>query len=317
MKTVISKLLESNQNPCLFYPAIKELNYSLKEVLQDASKQAELLVYIQNTFDGGAVIRMTELWCEAASFGVEVNYDDKKFPILGEPIFSDPEDLEDVVVPEVYNEFTTPLIQAVELAVPQLEKPLIVGVTGPYSLASVLCGSEDFMCNCLSDEETVEEFLEKVTKFLIEYTLEYKKAGVAAVMIAEPSTAMISPDMMETFSNVYIQKIIDAVVDENFAIIYHNCGAANQHIPTIANLSADAFHFGSDMDMKKVLTTFSSEIPVFGNIEPQLYITSNQETLQNIQNELKSMLNSYTNFALSTGCDLSPRANVDIFRKNN
>ena len=311
----IASLLACEHNPCLFYPAIKDVGYDMADVLRDADKQVEVLRYIEKNYIGGAVIRMTELWCEGASFGLDVSFSNHDFPSLGDPLCEDAEDLANIAIPDAVNAITAPLIQAVERAVPFMEKPLIVGITGPYTLGAVLNGSEDFMCNCLSEEDLVFPFLDKLTDFLISYTLAYKQAGASAVMIAEPSVAMISPDMMLFFSNAYIEKIIHAVADESFAVIYHNCGAVNPHLSNIATLPADAFHFGNDVDLSKALALFSPDQIIMGNIDPQHYITQKTPALQTMHNTLHNAMSQHANFSLSTGCDLSPKANVDIFRK--
>src|SRR5690554_5004292 len=135
--------------PCLFYPVAKKQGIPISQLLSDSKVQANLLMDISNNYPVKAIIRMTELWCEAASFGVTCEITDNDFPKLGDPICSNVNDFENIKIPQIENEVTEPLINAVDLAVPHLEKPLIVGVTGPYTLCSVLNGSENFMMNCM------------------------------------------------------------------------------------------------------------------------------------------------------------------------
>ena len=42
--------------------------------------------------------------------------------------------------------------------------------------------------------------------------------------MAEPLTGMLSPNLAEEFSHPYVERIVDAVQDDSFAVIYHNCG---------------------------------------------------------------------------------------------
>ncbi len=298
MKKILKEMLDSKKEmPLLFYP---EINTNIKDVLENANLQAEVLKSIDEKYDTCAVVRLSELWCEAKSFGVEVKFSDNDFPKVLEPLFMEADEMEDIKFPPVLNETTIPMINSVKLAVPKMSKPLLVGVTGPYTLGCVLGGSEDFMCHCMTDEDLVSDFLEKITEFLTNYIKEYKNAGASGVIIAEPSSAMISPSMMEEFSNCYIQKIIKEVADESFLVIYHNCGNVNAHLDTICKLDVDAFHFGSDVDIEKAIS--STDKIVMGNIEPQLFLGENGEEIK----KQKDALSKLDNFIVSTGCDLAP-----------
>ena len=298
--------------PCLFYPAAKELGFRIEEVLTDARKQARLLAHIAAAFPGEAVIRMTELWCEAAACGMPVSFPDGDFPRLGPALLREPEKLETFSPPQPRNKITAPLIEAVALAAP--DKPLIVGVTGPYTLAAVLRGSEDFMMDCMMDEETAAAFLDRLTEFLISYILQYKAAGAAGVMIAEPSTAMISPEMAENLSNRCLRRIIEAVQDPQFCVIYHNCGAVNHLLPVISRLPARGFHFGSQVDLRQAAALLPEDRLLLGNLEPQLFIGKHRDALEQAKNQLL-FLEERKNFILSTGCDLSPAADPDMVRQ--
>ncbi|MBI4720099.1 MAG: hypothetical protein HY770_02500, partial [Chitinivibrionia bacterium] len=270
MKTKLEKLKLGNRAvPCLFYPIAKKEQLSMSDVLADAEKQGQLLLTIAESYAVGAVVRMTELWCEAAACGMTCHIADNTFPQLGDPLYMDVHELENASFPQARNQITSPLIDAASQAVPHMDKPLIVGATGPYTLGSVVNGSENFMINCMTEPEIVHAYLEKVTAFLIDYIAAYKAAGVSAILLAEPSTAMVSPDMMEEFSSRYVQKIVQRLQDETFSIIYHNCRSVNGHLETIAKLDVDAFHFGSDVDLGKAAGCIGSGKLVMGNIDPR------------------------------------------------
>ena len=294
--------------PCLFYPIIKKKNLSVAEILLDSQKQADLLFKIGEEVPSGAVVRMTELWCEAAAFGMECKIGEDDFPSLGQPLVSEPEEFEALQVPALDSEPLRSMIEAVRLAAPRIKKPLIVGVTGPYTLGSVLNGSENFMMNCLADPEAAEKLLVKITGFLVEYISAYKAAGASAVMIAEPSAAMISPAMMEEFSNSYLEKIISALQDDHFSVLYHNCGNVTAHFEVIAALPAHGFHFGSDVDLCKALELTGNDRLVMGNVDPRSFLGTDGSEIEASVRSLTEKYSAFENWRLSTGCDLSPSA---------
>lgn len=298
-------------SPCLFYPMAPKMEISMTELLTDSKVQERVLTKIAHGYPVNAVIRMTELWCEGASFGMSCTIADDSFPRLGDPICTEPQALADVKIPQIENKTTAPLIEAVRLAAPKIEKPLIIGVTGPFTLASVLNGVENIMMTCMTAPDQIHDFLSRITDYIIEYISAYKSVGAAGIILAEPSASMISPAMMEEFSNAYIQKIIKAVQDDTFSLIYHNCGAVNPHLKTISQLDADAFHFGSDVDMGLALDILGENKFIMGNVDPRLFITA---TPDEIEKQTTALLNTYgerDNWRLSTGCDLSPDSSME------
>lgn len=312
MNKIISEMKESGKvTPCLFYPIINQLNMSVTDILTDSAKQSQALLAIAATYPVSAVIRMTELWCEAQAFGMQCNMSGNGFPKLGEPLVEDVEDLEDIAIPQVENAVTAPLLEAIRITAPISDKPLIVGVTAPYTLSSVLSGSEEFMMNCITDPELVSDFLDRVTDFLIDYIAAYKSVGAAGIILAEPSVSMISPEMTAEFSNKYIKRIIDAAKAPDFAIIYHNCGAVNKHLDVLLQLEADAFHFCDDVDMAAVLAGVAADKLVMGNIDPRLLLSGKPEDIASLSKELVEKYAVFDNWLLSSGCDIAPRTPLE------
>ena len=137
--------------------------------------------------------------------------------------------------------------------------------------------------------------------------------------MAEPVAGLLSPDLEEEFSSPYVKKIVDAVQDDNFIVIYHNCG---DNVPVMLNsilsTGAAAYHFGNAVDMEKdIITKVPSDIVVMGNINPAGVLRMG--TPEKVRTETLSLMNrccKYENFVLSSGCDIPPMTpweNIDAF----
>ena len=55
---------------------------------------------------------------------------------------------------------------------------------------------------------------------MIEYAKAFKEAGANGIAMAEPAAGLLSPSLMEEFSNPYVEKVRAAVEDENFLFLY-------------------------------------------------------------------------------------------------
>ena len=129
------------------------------------------------------------------------------------------------------------------------DRPVFAGVIGPFSLAGRLTDVTEAMIYCYEEPEMMHTVLEKASAFLIDYIKAYKEAGADGIVMAEPLAGLLSPDLAEEFSARYVKKINDAVKDEDFIVIYHNCGnTAILTIDSILSTGADAYHFGNAID---------------------------------------------------------------------
>ena len=66
-----------------------------------------------------------------------------------------------------------------------------------------------------------------------------------------------------------MKRIIDAVQDDTFAVVYHNCGAGTvAAAESIAALGAAGYHFGNAIDMADILPLMPKDALVMGNVDP-------------------------------------------------
>lgn len=126
----------------------------------------------------------------------------------------------------------------------------------------------EIMINCQVEPEMVHETLRKTTQFIIEYIKAYKAVGANGVVPAEPAAGLLSPKLIKEFSSKYVKEIIDAVQDDNFILVYHNCGNTIPLIDSILTVGASAYHFGNAIKMSKMLKLIPSDTIAFGNVDP-------------------------------------------------
>ena len=139
-----------------------------------------------------------------------------------------------------------------------------------------------------------------------------KRPVANGIFLAEPTAGLVSPGQCEEFSSQYVKKLVDAVQDDTFFIILHNCGRAKKQVVSMVGTGAKGYHFGNAVDMNDILPQVPAEYLVFGNIDPATVLT--QGTTEMIRKETLALLEDmkpYPNFILSTGCDLAPGVAIE------
>ena len=165
----------------------------------------------------------------------------------------------------------------------------------------------------------VHQCLEKATTFLTQYCKAFKDVGANGVIIAEPVAGILSANLNHTFSVTYAQRIVQAVQDDHFAVIYHNCGNNTLAMANdLLEIHAMGYHFGNAIALKDMLDTMPTTIPVLGNLDPLQFRDGTPNSLGKLTIELLEQCAQYPNFIISSGCDLTyltPWENIDSFFK--
>ena len=315
----IKKTKVKKPMPILSFPCVSLMGISVKDLTANSSLQAQGMKMVADRCDTLASVSMMDLSVEAEAFGASVRFSEDEVPTVVGALISSIEDAEELSIPEAVagrcGQYVDAISQAKELIT---DRPVFAGVIGPFSLAGRLMDVSEAMVNCYVEPEMVHITLKKVTNFLISYINEYKKAGANGVVMAEPLAGMLSPALAEEFSEPYVREIVESVQDENFLLIYHNCGD-NIHLMTesILRTGAAAYHFGNAVAMSEMLMKIPSDVVVMGNLDPAGQIRNGTpETVRQATIEIMSNCCAYSNFVISSGCDIppaSPWANIDAF----
>ncbi len=315
MKDIVKKLLENKNKtvPILSFPSANMMGISVGELINSAENQMRGMIKIRETFPVGASLNMMDLSVEAEAFGAEVRFYEDEIPTVKKGIIEDVSEACDITVPKVGEKRDGIYIEGVKKAKEAIgDIPVFCGVIGPYSLASRLFDMTELMMECFDSPDDVHILLEKVTEYLTEYIKAFKQVGADGVIMAEPAAGLLSPDMAEEFSNPYVQKIIDAVNSEDFAVCYHNCGeSASDMFEALGELHADIFHFGNEVNIEKALRIMPQDKVIMGNVNPVLLKTGCVDDVQNEVEKVYNLCGGYPNFMISTGCDVPSEAKIE------
>lgn len=300
--------------PILSFPAIQKMGVTVEQLVKDPELQAQAMALIAGETDTLAAVSLMDLSVEAEAFGAQVRFSAQEIPAVVGQLVSDEEEAEALEIPDLEQGRIPVFVEGVRLAKQRItDKPVIAGMIGPFSLAGRLMDVTEIMYVCYDEPEVVHTVLEKAAQFQIRYGLALKAAGADAIMMAEPLAGILSPDMAEEFSVPYVKRIIDALQDENFAVIYHNCGDSVASMPQLLfTQGAAAYHFGNSVDMEQMLKAAPADILCMGNVDPAGQITrGTPESVREATRALLEKCGGYPNFVVSSGCDIPAHAGWD------
>lgn len=321
MKKWIQNYLEMPEKkamPILSFPGVQIIGHTVDELVRDGHLQALCMEAIAKRYDMGVAVSLMDLSVEAEAFGAEVLYSDDDVPTIHGALIEDEEGADALVVPMVGAGRTGECIKGIKEAKELItDRPVLAGIIGPYSLAGRLLDMTEIMILCYEEPELVETVLEKATTFLIEYAKAFKEAGADGLIMAEPAAGLLSPNLIREFSNPYVQKVREAVEDDDFLFVYHNCGNITPIMNNIRELDVKAYSVGNAIDIEGALQGLQEKSMVIGNIDPAGVLRNGTpELIKKETKELMARCCRYKNFVISSGCDIPPATpleNLDAF----
>lgn len=304
--------------PIAVYPGAQLVGATVRDVVTSVTAQVDAVLALQARYKMPVVQTAMDLSVEAEAFGAPVHVSESEVPTVTDAIVRSAADVDRLPRPEpgagrtgIYLETA----RALRRYVP--DKLVLGGCIGPFSLAGRLVGLTEVCMLAATEPALVNTVLERCTCFLTQYARAYKAAGADGIIVAEPASGLLSPDMMESLSIAWIRQIVEAVQDDSFGVILHNCGARPVHLPAKLKAGVAAYHFGAPMDMAAALAAVPSTVPVCGNLDPsRVFVHSEPGQVIEATNRLLQDTARHANFVISSGCDIPPAcpiANLDAF----
>lgn len=304
--------------PIMTHPGIEIINKRIIDAVTDGQTHYEAIIALNNKYPSAAATVIMDLTVEAEAFGCEIAFEEHGVPTVSKRLLSNADDIENLQVPSLDKGRVQEYIKANRMAVEAIkDKPLFSGMIGPYSLAGRLYDMSEIMMLVYIDPAAAGKLLQKCTDFLIEYGKALKSTGANGVILAEPAAGLLSDDDCMKFSSVYVKQIVEALQDDEFAIVLHNCGNRGQCTHAMLATGSMGYHFGNAIDMLNAIKELPGNVLAMGNLDPVgIFKMSTSNAVGEQTYALLEKLADYPNFVISSGCDTPPEvpfANIEAF----
>ena len=306
--------------PIMTHPGIDMTGKRVLDAVSNGNVHFEAIKALADHYPTAAATVIMDLTVEAEAFGAEIAFDDDVVPAVIGHLLNNAEDIRQLQVPPLNKARIPAYLKANLLAAKAIsDRPVLAGCIGPFSLAGRLYDMSAIMMLIYEDPEAAELLLDKCTQFILKYCLALKATGANGVVMAEPAAGLMSDDDCMRFSSVFVRRIVDAVQDDYFTVVLHNCGNTGHCTHAMVATGAQAFHFGNKCDMEQVTRDVPPHLLSMGNIDPvSMFKDATPQQMYEATTALLQRMTPYPNFVISSGCDTPPHApiaNIDAFFK--
>jgi len=310
--------------PLMGFPGLRLTGSTIKLAQQNYGEHYKVLRMLVKKFNPDIIFPLMDLSVEANALGRYTVFP-KKDPAI---VLKEHFDIAELTMQKHINiGFDARLmgyVETMKLMNIGLPEEVLKGayVTGPYSLAGLIMGADEAAMATLLDPDKLTTLCEFTTEKIQEYVRLLIGAGAQIIFILEPTAVMLGPVQFEQFSSRFVRHINDSFKYTDVATVYHTCGNTMHLIEKMVDSQVDAISLDSPeagVDLPRVAERVNGEVILFGNINPTGHILrSKPEAVEKEVMQLLKAMEPYSNFVLSTGCDLpqeTPFENIEAFIK--
>ena len=199
------------------------------------------------------------------------------------------------------------------------EKYLLGDVAGPFTMAAIMVGTQDFIMLMLDEPELTEQLMDFTTAVSAEMFKLLLENGCDIAMPAEPvaSGSLISQAMFEEWALPALVNLKAELKDYKH-FFTHVCGASPQRVKSLRDAGAEAFSCDYLVDLGNALNDADGKIVIMGNINPAGKLLSG--TPEEVYEEACGRIRTANgrSVIIAPGCDMgadTPLENIKMLKK--
>jgi uroporphyrinogen decarboxylase len=250
------------------------------------------------------------------ALGGVIEFRSKGTPEVITPLLKSPADVDGIDIGRIREDpMVGAMLEATGLLAQKTAGTHFLALTrwGPFTLAGLLYGAENFMRAMRRDKDGVRHILGFTEAVFLNYVQGYIDRGVEIVQLAEPTASgdMISLEHFAEFAVPSFKRVIKVLAEKKVHIALHICGNINDRLDLIAETGATYVSLDYKVDLKRAREHFDRRVAFMGNMDPVSVLQ--QGTVEEVLAACRDCIERAgpePGFILAPGCDLPPTTPV-------
>jgi uroporphyrinogen decarboxylase len=279
--------------------------------------QAQIAAYRLFGYD---IIRVfTDLYTQAEAMGAKVFYPDDETAYLDQPAIDDISQIDRLEPTDPYHDGYLPqFLEAMKIVMDEVSREVTVtgALTGPFTNASFLIGTEQLTRLVLTAPEAVHKLLEVSLQSNLNYAKAIIDAGcIPSLTDAMSSSTVVSPKVFKEFSFPYLKRLIDYIHSRGKSITLHICGKTSKIWELMVEAGADCISIDNAADLLQAKLQVGDRVRLMGNVRPsEVMLEGTPQTVREaVFDCVRKAYDSPRGYIVASGCSLpteTPFANI-------
>jgi uroporphyrinogen decarboxylase len=260
------------------------LGCSPREYYQDGRKLADSTLICHEMFQHDSVDVAWDIFLEAEAAGAELEFPDDGVPQVRRHVLSQKTALSALQLPRPDSSGRYPLyMEACKAVASSLQGVAISGtVTGPWTTAAGLRGTQELIYDTVDDPAFVRELLTFTTEVTQVLGTQMLESGLSLTMgEAASSCSLISPAIYRQFIKPCHQQIVRFFREKKAGLSMHICGYIDPLMEDLMDLGIVALSMDSPSSLKKMVEISQKGMVLVGNVATSLFVSGTREEIEN------------------------------------
>ncbi len=283
----------------------KLVNYSAYEVLTEKNKLLEALNRVNEIYDPDGQPIIFDLQVEAEILGCKLVWAQNAPPSVASHPLADKMEIPQTKIEANHGRLPLILEAMREFKKHTGHKTALYGlITGPFTLASHLRGTEIFM-DSVDHSEYLDGLLAYTAEMAIRMAGYYIEAGMDVIAVVDPLVSQVSPRHFKRFLSKPFSEVFSFIRSANSLSSFFVCGDATKNIDVMCQTSPDSISIDENIDMVSAKSISDKyNIAIGGNIPltTRMLLGSQMDNMQYVIELLDKV--SHNNLIISPGCDM-------------
>jgi uroporphyrinogen decarboxylase len=188
-------------------------------------------------------------------------------------------------------------------------------ICGPWTLATNLRGAQELIIDTVEDPEFVHELMRFTSAVTRSFGEAVTEARVGLSLSEAPaSISLISPKIFKAFVLPYLKDVIGHFRERKSAVTLHICGFIDPIMDDIVSSGAVAVSMDQPSSLEKMLDACGDRCVVIGNVSTGVFIDGTREDIEKEVKRCMDVGKQRGGYVLCTGCEISPKGDLDKVR---
>jgi uroporphyrinogen decarboxylase len=310
--------------PILLAPACQLVGVKQRDYNLDAGIMADTLLCARELcgFDGIYVSR--DNWVYHQALGGELSFPEDDESYSTQPLLGSVREFRKLAVPDPESApGMRTLLEAARRVVRAAGSSYYVQAnidTGPFSLAAVLRGAQEFLLDLTTENERdLRDFLGFCSEVVEAYGRATIRTGVHGIQFGDSTASLISPEHYARFVLPYQERVLSALGTQGVQdgtgcdLWIHICGKTSHLLRLLRELPFQGFEVDAKVDMRTARELLGERIALKGNLDTTFLLTRTPEEVYQASLTILRSGPFETGIILSPGCGvprMTPLANL-------
>lgn len=285
---------------------MKASGASWPQAHRDARLMAKLAVAAHDVAGLEAVRIPYGLIAEAEAMGCQIDYHEKDIDFTPS-VRSGLKSFGKIRVPKPEEGLMGEMLKATRICRETVgdDVPLVVGVTGPFTIAGHIRGLSEMMMDLVNDPKTIHGIEEATSRVAADFSRSLCEAGADVITLIEPTGAIIGLEFFNEFCVPYLTKIIRSL---KVPVVLHICGYSLPLYDSMIATGAKGLSIDQTVSAMEAKKAIGGRAALLGNVNPVSVLLQGDAAA--VEADCRRILAEGVD-VLSPGCGLAPRTPLE------